>query len=180
MARGSSCSIITKRTMATEMTVREALNAGIDEEMQSDEDVFGMGAKAPSSPLGQDRRGSSRHMGPLGLSASRQRHVVAQGYIGSGRKGRPPVVRWDDGEVELPCMGTLSARALQTARRQLTLPPLACSRKLVADTLPKRPIAALWALRGRSGTSARLTRTRTREEETGPVDCDPNQHVYAA
>lgn len=43
MARGSSCSIITKRTMATEMTVREALNAGIDEEMQRDEDVFVMG-----------------------------------------------------------------------------------------------------------------------------------------
>ena len=43
MMRGSSCSVITKRTMATEMTVREALNAGIDEEMQRDEDVFVMG-----------------------------------------------------------------------------------------------------------------------------------------
>ena len=43
MMRGSSCSVIRKRTMATEMTVREALNAGIDEEMQRDEDVFVMG-----------------------------------------------------------------------------------------------------------------------------------------
>ena len=43
MMRGSSCSVMTKRTMATEMTVREALNAGIDEEMQRDEDVFVMG-----------------------------------------------------------------------------------------------------------------------------------------
>ena len=43
MNLSSSCSVMTKRTMATEMTVREALNAGIDEEMQRDEDVFVMG-----------------------------------------------------------------------------------------------------------------------------------------
>jgi pyruvate dehydrogenase E1 component beta subunit len=39
----SSSSSIGKRTMATEMTVREALNAGIDEEMARDDDVFVMG-----------------------------------------------------------------------------------------------------------------------------------------